>query len=105
MFSLLSDVLLDKLVDRVDLLLFAANLHALINSPCSFSHVTPALAFASFSLQRSIFAVISRAQSELRREFVQLALVIGLARHQIAVEHFVRLVGIVVALQSRRNAA
>jgi len=58
-----------------------------------------------FSLvPRPFFAVISRAQSELRRKFIQLALVICLARHQIAVEHFARLVGI-DALQSRSNAA
>jgi len=104
LLSLLPDVLLDELVDRVDLLLFAANLHAFINSSCSLVHVTTALAFASLSFQRPFFAVISRAQSELRRKFIQLALVICLARHQIAVEHFARLVGI-DALQSRSNAA
>ena len=103
LLSFLPDVFLDELVDRVDLLLFAANLHALINSACGFSHVTTTLAFASFSLQRPFFAIISRAQGELGCKFIQLALVISLARHQIAVEHLAWLVGI-ITLQSRSNA-
>ena len=57
MLAFLSDILLDKFINRVDLLLLVAILDALVYS-CGVARLSPALTFTAFTILRTILAII-----------------------------------------------